>query len=29
MGNHVNSSLAYIPLSEERVVDKLIRNRAI
>lgn len=28
MSNRVNTSLAYVPFSEERVVDKLIRNRA-
>lgn len=29
MSNHVNSALAYIPLSEERVVEQLIRKRAV
>lgn len=29
MSNRVNTAFAYIPLSEERVVENLIRNRAI
>lgn len=29
MSNRVNTSLAYMPLSEERVVEKLIRHRAV
>jgi hypothetical protein len=28
MSNKVNSELEYMPLSEERVVQKLIRERA-
>lgn len=28
MGNRVNTALDYLPLSEERVVEKLIRERA-
>ena len=29
MSNRVNTKLAYVPLSEERVVEQLIRNRAV
>lgn len=29
MGNRVNSALAYVPFSEERVVAKLIQGRAV
>lgn len=29
MGNKVYSELAYVPLSEERVVQQLIRERSV
>ena len=29
MGNRFNSELNYVPMSEERVVAKLIRNRSV